>query len=177
MPAKAKYAGAGSGAKAKRELFCQEFSVSFNASDAARKAGFSAARCRATGSELLTEPEVQLRLAEIIRERSAKIQSAEFDVLAKVREVVDRCMQAAPVYDRKGEQVEGGVWQFEPAAALRGLELLGKHEGLFSSHLDITVTEAKAKETIKRALTIIAKRVTPEVFRAIVADLEGAGDA
>lgn len=161
---------------ARRELFCQSFSVCFNSTQAAREAGFSPRRAHVTGSELLDEPGVQSRVAEIIAERSAKIQSREFDVLLKVREVVDRCMQATEVRDRKGEIVEG-EWQFEANAALRGLELLGKHEGLFATSLNVTVTEAKARETIKRAMETVARHVTPEVFRAIVADLEGAGDA
>lgn len=161
---------------ARRELFCQAFCVCFNSTQAAKEAGFSQKRSRVTGSELLDEPGIQARVKEIIDGRAAQIQSREFDVLAKVREVVERCMQAAPVTDRRGNAVEG-EWQFDSNAALRGLELLGKHEGLFAATLNVTLTEVKARETIKRAVNIVGRHVTPEVFRAIVADLEGAGDA
>lgn len=157
----------------KRELFCQSFCVSFNATAAAGEAGYAFPNKQA--NNLMKEPAVQARIAEIIAARKSEIQSAEFPVLAMIREVVERCMAAVPVVV-KGVPVEG-EWTFDATSALRGLELLGKHEGLFPTRMDVTVTEAKAKETIKRALTIVAKWVEPDVFRAIVADLEAAGDA
>jgi phage terminase small subunit len=50
-------------------------------------------------------------------------------VLGKLVEVVERCMQHKAVLDEDGQPI--GEFKFDAAAALKGLELLGKHVGLF----------------------------------------------
>lgn len=55
-------------------------------------------------------------------------------VLSNMKEVVDRCMQHAPVLDKKGDQIyietpEGDLvpaYTFNAMGAVKGLELLGK---------------------------------------------------
>jgi hypothetical protein len=49
--------------------------------------------------------------------------------VSRLKGVVERCMQAEAVMDRKGEWT--GHYQFDASAALKGLEMLGKHYGLF----------------------------------------------
>ncbi|MBI1275370.1 hypothetical protein GC177_05295 [bacterium] len=48
--------------------------------------------------------------------------------VSRLKGVVERCMQAETVMDRKGEWT--GLYQFDASAALKGLEMLGKHYGL-----------------------------------------------
>lgn len=162
---------------AQRDAFCQAFSVSFNAAEAARKAGIPATAAKMFGKRMLDDPAAIARIVEIVNARAKELHDEGYDVIAKVREVVDRCMQGTPVYRKGGERVEGALWMFDAASALRGLELLGKQQGMFIGKFDITVNEAKAREAIKRALEIVATHVKPETFRKIVADLEAAGDA
>ncbi len=44
--------------------------------------------------------------------------------------LVDRCMQAVPVLNRRGNAT--GQYKFEPMAAVKSLELLGLEQGMFA---------------------------------------------
>lgn len=66
-------------------------------------------------------------------------------VLRNLREVAERCLQRAPVlqYNRSTRSYEpaldeagNAVWQFDVTGAIRALELLGKHLGIFSEKQD-----------------------------------------
>jgi phage terminase small subunit len=61
-----------------------------------------------------------------------------------IRELVDTyncCREPSPVmeYDRdSGEWIETGKYQFDSKGALRALELLGKHLGMYNDKLQVT---------------------------------------
>jgi hypothetical protein len=65
--------------------------------------------------------------------------------------VVERCLQNEPVRDRKGNPLVietphgqlATVYTFQPRAAARALELLGKHMGLFTDRLEARVTTSR----------------------------------
>jgi phage terminase small subunit len=65
-------------------------------------------------------------------------------VVQQLREIVERCMQGKPVLDQKGQPVMTetdfgeitAVWKFEPTAANKSLELLGKHIGMFVDRVE-----------------------------------------
>jgi len=50
--------------------------------------------------------------------------------------VAERCLQIEPVYDRKGRPI--GQFRFEPAAALKALEMLGKTMAMFRDRVEVT---------------------------------------
>lgn len=55
-------------------------------------------------------------------------------VLERLKQNVERAMQAEPVYDDEGNQT--GVYRYAGAVANRALELLGKHLGMFDAKED-----------------------------------------
>ena len=50
--------------------------------------------------------------------------------------VAERCLQIEPVYDRKGRPI--GQFKFEPNAALKALEMLGKTMAMFHDRVAVT---------------------------------------
>lgn len=50
--------------------------------------------------------------------------------------VAERCLQIEPVFDRKGRPI--GQFKFEPSAALKALEMLGKTMAMFRDRVEIT---------------------------------------
>jgi phage terminase small subunit len=91
-----------------------------------------AVMARTNEAEMIEAGEKLLRRPEVMREVSDKLSllyqnqqtvNAQF-VLEQTRVVYEKCMQIAPIHDSRGEMVIG---PFQPAPALRALELMGKH--------------------------------------------------
>lgn len=125
---------------ARKKRFCEELMVDQVGSAAAIRAGFSPKRAKQYAYELLQEPQVQAYVQEL-REAQAKRCEIDADyVLGTIRDTMERCRQAEPVVDRKGNPVfvqtpDGGVapaYAFDAQGVLRGAELLGKHLKLFT---------------------------------------------
>lgn len=62
----------------KQKRFCEEYAISGNATDAAKKAGYSEKTARTIGAENLTKPDIQKYLAELTKpSENKKIATAE----------------------------------------------------------------------------------------------------
>jgi phage terminase small subunit len=137
---------------AKQERFIQEYLIDLNATQAAIRSGYSAKTADKIGSQLLGKTRVAQAIAAAQQKRSERTQITADYVLTTIQETVERCKQAAPVLDRKGEQVyvEGPdgrlvpAYTFEPQAVLKGAELLGKHLKLFTEKTELSGPEGGA---------------------------------
>ena len=108
----------------KQEMFCHEYLIDLNATQAAIRAGYSEGSARQQGAENMAKPVIHEKLSELKAERieSTKIDAAW--VLKQAVKVHERCMQAEPVMSN-GEPT--GEFKFEAAGANKSLELIGKH--------------------------------------------------
>jgi phage terminase small subunit len=113
----------------KHERFCEEYQLDLNATQAATRAGYSAKTARITGQRLLAREDVQERLREMRRRRAERTQVEADQVLLRLQDVAEKCMTEVPTRDADGEEV--GTRMVNASGAIRALELLGKHLGLF----------------------------------------------
>ena len=123
---------------AKQKLFCHEYLIDLNATQAAIRAGYSKKTAKAIGSENLTKPDI---LEYINKAKEERIEEVKVDanwVLQAAVEVHERCMQHEEVKDQDG--VGTGEYKFEHAGANRSLELIGKHVSVqaFPSKIEVT---------------------------------------
>lgn len=109
----------------KQDLFCSEYIIDLHVTNAALRAGYSERSAAAIGSENLTKPEIQARLAELMHERSERLKIDADWVLRKAVELHDKCMEAEPMLGPDGENL--GYAKFNPAGAAKAIELVGKH--------------------------------------------------
>jgi phage terminase small subunit len=137
----------------KQEVFIQEYLVDLNATQAAIRAGYSAKNADVIAIQNLGK--LRKPIQEALEKRREKtVVTAEY-VLFNLRKVVERCLQATPVTNFRGQQVVdkdgNNVWEFNAAGANKALELLGKHLGMFTEkiQMDVTVSPARILQEIE----------------------------
>ena len=152
----------------KQKIFVIEYLKDFNGTRAYKVAypDCNDESARTNASRLLTNDNIQ----QAIREQADKrLEKTEVDVeyiISNIKEVVERCMQREPVMyfdkvDKEYKQEEvyvtdengenghyEGVWKFDSANTLRGLELLGKYKNIFKESVNVNVTANKKFEEI-----------------------------
>jgi len=68
----------------KRELFCQEWLIDLNATQAATRAGYSEKTANEQGARLLTYKDVQARISELMEERVKRMQITQDRVIEEL---------------------------------------------------------------------------------------------
>lgn len=116
-----------------------EYPKDFNATQAAIRAGYSPKTANREGARLLSNAVIVEAMAAAREERIERTEITVDYILANTQEVLERCLQRAPVMVRRGrdmvqlEDDEGrDVWQFDARGAMGALSLLSKHTGGFS---------------------------------------------
>ena len=130
----------------KQQCFIEEYLIDLNATQAAIRAGYSEKTANEQGSRLLANVNVAAAVEEAMAERSERTKVTQDYVLETIVETVERCKQASPVLDRKGEPVLVGTpggdlapaYTFDARAVLKGAELMGRHLKMFTDKKELT---------------------------------------
>lgn len=122
----------------KQALFCKEYLIDLNATQAAIRAGYSKKTACAIGYENLKKPHLAKEIQILNDERSKRTLVDGDWVLEKLQIVAERCMTAEPVMVR-GEHgmEESGEYKFDSSGANKSLELIGKHHKLFTDKFEL----------------------------------------
>jgi phage terminase small subunit len=131
------------GLNPRQAAFVQEYLIDLNATQAAIRAGYkcsTVSSATARGCLLLANINISRAVMAAKAERSERTHITQDFVIDRLLEILDRCMQKAPVMVRSGRKFvqkkdsKGkDVWQFDSTGANRAAELLGKHVGLFEA--------------------------------------------
>ena len=112
----------------KQARFVEEYLIDLNATAAAKRAGYSERTAYAQGQRLLKNVEIAVAIQKAQEARSERTRIDQDWVIERLVGVYEASMEARPVCVKNGE--EKG-FTFNPTAANRALELIGKHKGLF----------------------------------------------
>ena len=124
--------GTGKKLTPKRERFVQEYCTHWNATQAAKDAGFSPECASEYGYQLLQESSVQQAIAARMAAASGKALVTTEYVINGLKHVAETCNQSIPLVNRKGKPI--GVSKLvDSGGASKALELLGKHVGAFEA--------------------------------------------
>ncbi len=104
----------------KQKLFCKEYMVDLNATQAAIRAGYSENSAKEIGCENLTKPNIQEYLEKQMAKRSAKTEITAEYVLETIKETMEKAVNASDLPN-----------------TYKGAELLGKHLKLFTDKIDL----------------------------------------
>lgn len=135
----------------KQQRFVEEYLIDLNATQAAIRAGYSEKTAKVIAAQNLSKLNVQEAIEEAQNKLSERTGITQDYVLSNIQKVVERCMQQEAVRARDGSPllVEGPegdlacLFEFKETGALKGLELLGKHLGLFVDKVQHTGANGK----------------------------------
>ncbi len=134
----------------KQQCFVEEYLVDLNATQAAIRAGYSAKNADKIGPELLGKTRVAEAIAEAIQARSKRTELDQDWIIKQLKGVYEASIEGRPVCDKDGN--EKG-FSFNPSAANKALELLGRHLGMFTDNLnlsgEIALTHEQALDKLK----------------------------
>jgi len=120
----------------KQALFVKEYLVDLNATQAAKRAGYSEKTAQAIAAENLSKPVIAEAIKEQLDKRMNKVEITAEYVLSTIKNTIERCSQAEQVVDKDG--VPSGEYKFDSAAVLKGSELLGKYLKLFTDKTEVS---------------------------------------
>ena len=122
----------------KQARFVEEYLIDLNATQAAIRAGYSAKTAYSIGDENLRKPVIAAEIQRRTQKRSNKAELTREWVIEKLRENAERAMEAEV---HKAGQV-----------ANKALELLGKHQGMFSDNLNLRTPDGPVEIAITRRI-------------------------
>lgn len=113
---------------AKQEMFCKEYLIDLNATQAAIRAGYSGKTAYSIGNENLSKPDITELIQELKAHREDKLEVDAAWVLKRAMLINDKCMQ------------EDDNGKIDSSGANKSLELIGKHTSIkcFSDKVDLT---------------------------------------
>lgn len=130
---------------AKQEAFCQEYLVDLNGTQAAIRAGYSSKTAAEIALENLRKPQIASRVQELMNARSKRVERTADDVLRDLQSVLTDAMQKVP--DR-----DGNIAMINHSAALKALELEGKHRKMFSDKVELSGPDGGPIQTAIRVV-------------------------
>lgn len=149
-----------------QELFCYEYTVDYNATAAATRAGYSKNTAAAQGSRLLKDVNILSRVRHIQSERLKKLSLNGDFVLLKLIEVYNKCMIETPIMRWNSDEhkyVESDEYTtFDSKGALKALELLGKHLAMFTQKIEHSGEINTGNEELKSILDQLKGRASDE---------------
>lgn len=125
----------------KQEMFCQEYLVDLNATQAYIRAfdNVEYSTARSESSRLTANPNISARIKQLMAERVERLNIDQNWVLLRLQQISDRSMQAEPVmefdYAEKAMKPTG-EYVFDSNGANKATELIGKHMGMFKDKVE-----------------------------------------
>lgn len=142
----------------KQKRFVEEYLIDLNATQAAIRAGYSPDTAKSIGSENLTKPDIQARIAKAMAERSRRTGVNADRVIMELAKIA--FVNASDVIDADTATVKADALPEDTAAIqsvkvktfgedglerevkmadkLKALELLGKHLGMFKDKVELS---------------------------------------
>ena len=159
----------------KQKRFIEEYLIDLNATQAAIRAGYSPDTAKSIGSENLTKPDLQARIAKAMAERSKRTGVSADRVVMELAKIA--FVNAGDVIDAETATLKPDAAREDTAAIqsvkvktfgedglereikmadkLKALELLGKHLGMFKDKVELSGT----LETEKNKLDDLIKQM------------------
>lgn len=120
--------------KGKQERFCQEYIIDYIGKRAAIRAGYSEDSAKQQAYRLLQRDDVRERIRQLQEEQVKRLAVSQDFVVTQMVDVYQCCREDHPkmVWNYETHEMEeSGKYTFDARGALKALEMIGKHFGMF----------------------------------------------
>ena len=142
----------------KQAAFVREYLIDLNATQAAIRAGYSAKTAEQQGYQLIQKTLVKEKIQSAMKERAEIVDLTAADVLRDINAVKADAMRKT--YDKDGNEVMANH-----TAALKALELQGKHLKMFTDKVE---TSGPNGGPIENKVTIDPKSLSSELLKELI---------
>lgn len=111
----------------KQEMFCKEYIVDFNATQAAIRSGYSSASANQSGCDNLAKPIIQNRIKELIEQRNNRVQITADDVLINLYKMA--MLDISDVINDNGTVKPISEWTKDWRIAVGGIDVIEQVSG------------------------------------------------
>lgn len=143
----------------KQEMFCREYLIDLNATQAAIRAGYSAKTANRTASENLSKPDVQSRIAELKAQRNDLVGINATYVLNRLVEIDQ--MDVLDILTSTGELKSVAEWPKVWRTTLSGLEVM---EMASEGNTAALLKKIKWPDKVKN-LELLGKHISVQAFK------------
>ena len=137
----------------RQERFCREYLVDLNATQAAKRAGYSSRTANEQAARLLAKASVKARVAALQQEAAKRNDVTVDGVIAMLLE----CYRDAKAANQHGP-------------AVRAVELLGKRRGMFRDKIELSDVRAASDADLIKAIAGDDKELAVMLAKSLPSD-------
>lgn len=146
----------------KQEMFCREYLIDLNATQAAIRAGYSVKTANRTASENLSKPDIQNRIAELKSKRNDAVGINAAYVLQRLVEIDQ--MDVADILNDDGSLKAISQWPLCWRRTLQGIDLSTTIREFDEETEETVLKKIKWPDKVKN-LELLGKHVDVQAFR------------
>ncbi|KEY43393.1 terminase small subunit [Pantoea agglomerans] len=146
----------------KQEMFCREYLIDLNATQAAIRAGYSDKTANRTGSENLSKPDIAQRIIDLKSERNERVEVNADYVLRRLVEIDE--MDVLDILKDDGGLKMVHEWPKVWRTTLSGLDILTTVTNFDETTMENILKKIKWPDKVKN-LELLGKHVAVQAFR------------
>lgn len=146
----------------KQEMFCREYLIDLNATQAAIRAGYSEKTANRTGSENLSKPDIAQRIIYLKSERNERVEVNADYVLRRLVEIDE--MDVLDILKDDGGLKMVHEWPKVWRTTLSGLDILTTVTNFDETTMENILKKIKWPDKVKN-LELLGKHVAVQAFR------------
>lgn len=144
----------------KQEMFCREYLIDLNATQAAIRAGYSEKTAKEIGYEHLTKPHIQKRLSELKDDRNERVSVGADYVLDRLMQIDQ--LDVADILDGNGDLLPVREWSKAWRTSVNAIEVIQMSKG--DMDIETFLKKVKLPDKLKN-LELLGKHVDIQAFK------------
>ncbi|HIE4798968.1 TPA: terminase small subunit [Serratia marcescens] len=146
----------------KQEMFCREYLIDLNATQAAIRAGYSVKTANRTASDNLSKPDIKKRIFELKSERNAQVNIDAAYVLRRLVEIDQ--MDVLDILNDDGSLKPISEWPKTWRTTLSGLDITTTVTNFDETTIENILKKIKWPDKVKN-LELIGKHINVQAFK------------